>query len=279
MDIYIGIDLAWRENNLSGFCVLESNPKSKKLKILDLKLLKSIDEIAQEIQKYKDSQVYVGIDARLVIPNIRSEDLYKKLVAIGFQRDFKNDKVVFEVYTHATIAMLFNNHKILPLKRKKGRNAAFIREQLDIYKKYLSKVFFTHAVFKIDISTLKGQKLQDYEDMLDALLCGYAMYYCRFNGAKFYQVNGEDTFVAPMSPWKVYMLECSDGTLYTGVTNDLQRRVEEHNTSSLGAKYTKVRRPVKLVYFENADDKVHAMQREYIIKQLSRKEKLELINV
>lgn len=315
MDIYIGIDLAWGEKNLSGFCVLESSLKSKNLKILDLKLLKSIDEIVQEIQKYKDSKVYVGIDAPLVIPNengnreiernfnkdfakykismlpanrkiltkyspnIRSEELYKKLVANGFQRDFQNTKVVFEVYTHSTIAMLFNNHKILPYKRKKGRSTEFVREQLDIYKKYLSKVFFTHSAFKIDVSSLRGQKLKDYEDMLDALVCGYAMHYCRFNEAKFYQVNGEDTFVTPMSSWKVYILECFDNTLYTGVTTDLQRRVEEHNTSNLGAKYTKVRRPVKLVYFENADDKVHAMQREYAIKQFSRKEKLELINV
>ena len=315
MDIYIGIDLAWGEKNLSGFCFLESNPKFKKLKILDLKLLKSIDEILQEIQKYKDFQVCVGIDAPLLIPNengnreieknfnkdfakykismlpanrkilttyspnIRSEELYKKLTSYGFKRDYKHDKVLFEVYTHSTIAMLFNNHKILPYKRKKGRDTEFIREQLDIYKKYLSKVFLAHPALKIDIGSLRGQKLKDYEDMLDALVCGYAMYYCRFNEAKFYQVNGKDTFVTPISTWKVYILECSDGTLYTGVTNDLQRRVEEHNTSSLGAKYTKVRRPVKLAYFENADDKVHAMQREYAIKQFSRKEKLELINV
>ena len=57
MDIYIGIDLAWGEKNLSGFCVLESSLKSKNLKILDLKLLKSIDEIVQEIQKYKEKNL------------------------------------------------------------------------------------------------------------------------------------------------------------------------------------------------------------------------------
>ena len=75
------------------------------------------------------------------------------------------------------------------------------------------------------------------------------------------------------------MLRCSDNSLYTGVTTDLDRRVLEHNTSNLGAKYTKNKRPVELVYFENRLDKIDAMQREYAIKQLSRKEKLELINV
>jgi len=78
--------------------------------------------------------------------------------------------------------------------------------------------------------------------------------------------------------WKVYILKCSDDTLYTGVTNDINRRLKEHSTSSLGAKYTRSRRPVELVYFESCDDKVRAMQREYAIKQFTRKEKLELIS-
>ncbi|MDY0233976.1 MAG: GIY-YIG nuclease family protein [Sulfurimonas sp.] len=81
-----------------------------------------------------------------------------------------------------------------------------------------------------------------------------------------------------MSPWRVYILKCADNTLYTGVTTDLNRRLKEHNSSNLGAKYTRAKRPVELVYFENCDDKVHAMQREYAIKQLKRSEKLELIS-
>ncbi|MCF6330084.1 MAG: GIY-YIG nuclease family protein [Sulfurimonas sp.] len=79
--------------------------------------------------------------------------------------------------------------------------------------------------------------------------------------------------------WKVYMIRCNDNTLYTGITTDLHRRVKEHNGTKLGAKYTKARRPVKLVYYENCDDKVNAMQREYAIKQLSKEKKLELLNV
>ena len=77
--------------------------------------------------------------------------------------------------------------------------------------------------------------------------------------------------------WFVYILECADGTLYTGITTDLERRVKEHNTSPKGAKYTRNRRPVKLVYNEEAEDKSSASKREYQIKKLSRKEKLLLI--
>lgn len=69
-----------------------------------------------------------------------------------------------------------------------------------------------------------------------------------------------------------YILECSDGTLYTGWTDDLERRVKAHNAGK-GAKYTKSRRPVKLVYFESFSTKQEAMRREWEIKQLKRQEK------
>ena len=72
------------------------------------------------------------------------------------------------------------------------------------------------------------------------------------------------------------MLKCSDGTLYTGWTNDLEKRVEAHN-SGKGAKYTKARRPVELAYYEEFETKEQAMKREYAIKQLGRREKQELI--
>ena len=75
----------------------------------------------------------------------------------------------------------------------------------------------------------------------------------------------------------VYILECSDATLYTGITTDLERRVQEHNSSQKGAKYTKVRRPVKLVYSLECDDRSSALKKEYAIKHLSRKEKLKLL--
>ena len=78
--------------------------------------------------------------------------------------------------------------------------------------------------------------------------------------------------------WKVYMVRCNDNTLYTGVCTDLDRRMKEHNESKLGAKYTRVRRPVTLVYSEDCDDRSHACKREAAIKKLSRQQKLKLLN-
>lgn len=75
-----------------------------------------------------------------------------------------------------------------------------------------------------------------------------------------------------------YILKCRDGSLYTGWTTDLERRLKEHN-SGKGAKYTKSRRPVVLAYYETFDTKEEAMKREYAIKQLRRKDKLKLLKV
>lgn len=76
----------------------------------------------------------------------------------------------------------------------------------------------------------------------------------------------------------VYIVECYDKTLYTGIATDLQRRVEEHNSSDKGAKYTRNRRPVKLMYKEELEDRSSASKREYTIKKLTREKKLSLIN-
>ncbi len=76
--------------------------------------------------------------------------------------------------------------------------------------------------------------------------------------------------------WYVYILRCKDDTLYTGITDDLQRRLAVHNAGK-GAKYTRGRGPVELVYQEEVATKIEACKREYQIKQLSRPEKLELI--
>ena len=72
-----------------------------------------------------------------------------------------------------------------------------------------------------------------------------------------------------------YIVNCCDNTLYTGWTTDLDRRIEAHN-SGKGAKYTRSRRPVELIYAERFDTKQEAMRREWEIKQLSREEKLRL---
>ena len=74
----------------------------------------------------------------------------------------------------------------------------------------------------------------------------------------------------------VYLLRCADGTLYTGFTNDLARRLAAHNAGR-GAKYTRGRRPVELVYWESFSNKSSALRRECAIKRLSRAEKLSLI--
>ena len=75
----------------------------------------------------------------------------------------------------------------------------------------------------------------------------------------------------------VYVVKCRDGSLYTGYTTDVNRRIWEHNHSSKGAKYTRSRRPVTLVYSESYSTRSEAMKREYSIKHLSRIDKLKLI--
>lgn len=76
--------------------------------------------------------------------------------------------------------------------------------------------------------------------------------------------------------WYSYIVQCSDKSLYTGITTDLERRIEEHNSSDLGAKYTRARRP-ELIYSRKLKDKIQACKEEYRIKKLSRKEKIEMI--
>ena len=73
-----------------------------------------------------------------------------------------------------------------------------------------------------------------------------------------------------------YMLECADGSLYTGWTNCLKKRLQAHNGGRNGAKYTKAKGPVRLVYYEGYATREQAMRRECAIKKLSRKEKLRL---
>ncbi|MCG8380182.1 MAG: GIY-YIG nuclease family protein [Proteobacteria bacterium] len=78
--------------------------------------------------------------------------------------------------------------------------------------------------------------------------------------------------------WVVYILRCSDQTLYTGITSDLERRLQEHNhDNKLAAAYTRSRRPVTLIYHETYTDRATATKREAEIKKLSRQEKEQLI--
>ena len=92
----------------------------------------------------------------------------------------------------------------------------------------------------------------------------------------------DDKVLAVGMTWFVYMLRCSDDTLYTGVTTDVARRVAEHNgegAAGKGAKYTKARRPVTLAYQEPAPDRSAAQIREHALRLLSRAEKQKLAQV
>jgi putative endonuclease len=80
------------------------------------------------------------------------------------------------------------------------------------------------------------------------------------------------------SAWTVYILRCADGSLYTGITRDVARRVDEHNSNRLlAARYTRARRPVALVYQERATTRSVASKREYRIKRMSRRDKHRLV--
>lgn len=77
--------------------------------------------------------------------------------------------------------------------------------------------------------------------------------------------------------WFVYIIKCADETLYTGITTDIQRRLSEHNSSEKWAKYTKMRRPVEMVFSQVCDDKSQASKLEYKIKKYTKQQKLTII--
>lgn len=79
------------------------------------------------------------------------------------------------------------------------------------------------------------------------------------------------------SPWFVYLLRCADSTLYTGITTDIGRRLAEHNTGKAGARYTRARRPVVLVWQQQVPDRSMASRCEYLLRQLSKVEKEALV--
>ena len=77
--------------------------------------------------------------------------------------------------------------------------------------------------------------------------------------------------------WYVYIVRCNDGTLYTGITKNLDKRIDEHNSGNGGAKYTRSRRPVRLVYSEQVESRSIAAKREYQLKRMPLMKKNELI--
>lgn len=85
-----------------------------------------------------------------------------------------------------------------------------------------------------------------------------------------------DEFIESKNKWEVYMVECSDGTIYTGISNDVPKRVLTHN-SGKGAKYTKTRLPVVLKWQKQCENRSEASKEEYKVKKLTKKQKLKLI--
>lgn len=83
--------------------------------------------------------------------------------------------------------------------------------------------------------------------------------------------------MAESNCWNIYIVRCADNTLYTGITTDLERRIREHNDGKVGAKYTRPRRPVVLVYWEAAATRSEASKREREIKGLNQSQKQVLI--
>ena len=80
-----------------------------------------------------------------------------------------------------------------------------------------------------------------------------------------------------MSEWHMYVVRCADGSLYAGATTDIKRRILEHNFSMRGAKYTRSRRPVELIYSLKCDDQSDALKKEYAFKKLSKNKKEDLV--
>jgi len=99
---------------------------------------------------------------------------------------------------------------------------------------------------------------------------------CRSRG---HEVKSPIMTTATYTPWYLYMVRCADDTLYTGITTDVQRRIDEHNGDDrIGARYTRTRRPVELVYTEQVASRAAAASREAAIKKLTRQQKLALFN-
>jgi predicted RNase H-like nuclease len=221
--IYIGIDLAWSNKNLSALTVLEDK------NIIEVSMADD-KEIIEKILSYKTP--LVGIDAPLKVNNptgnriteteflkifakykigilpvnrnlllkqfgfIKGEEIRKELEKEKFNFGM-NEKNFIEIYPHSTISVHFNNYKILPYKRKKGRKIDDIKLSLKKYQNFL-KQEFKHEILEIEIDNLKGAKLKKYEDMLDSITSAFTLYFCKTNPkkCKFFGNENEGLFVS-----------------------------------------------------------------------------------
>jgi len=215
--IFIGIDLAWSSKNSSGVCVMLNK------EIIFIGLVEKVEHIIQIISAYEE--VLVGIDAPITINNkkgsrvvekdflkdfsrhkigilpinraliekysfVNADAIRKRLESIGLSYGVEKSNFI-EVYPHSTIAVYFNNYKILLYKRKKGRTTQDIKDALKIYQTYL-KLELSHELLSIDIEELRGKKLKDYEDKLDAITSAFTLHLCYYKLHKFKLYGDKD---------------------------------------------------------------------------------------
>jgi len=204
--LYLGIDLAWSENNFSALSLIDSN------KLIKTKYLKSNNDILNFIEEFKPDKI--GVDAPMEVLN----ESGNRDIENRFLKDFAKYKLgvypvnisimdrlyggcracelfskidsyilrenLFEVYPHATILKAFTKDKVLPYKRKKGRDTAFIKTQLNILQEYISKVIKQFKKYNIDEA--KTKELKEIEDKLDSIICAYTLFLCDKNGYNSY---------------------------------------------------------------------------------------------
>jgi len=198
---YIGIDPSWTGKNNTAIIVCNDN-----LKVIQHCYSKDINEMLRAIVAYNDA--IIGVDAPLIIKNQTGhrsheieflrlfspyklglhavnknrfayffpEKLYAELTKLGFS--FENNNI-YEVYPHATVMVLFNNMKVLQYKSK---------YRLDIQRKNLMqlinvmcKLIDCKDLFPVTIAQAKKKELKKYEDLIDAVICAYTVYYCKHN--------------------------------------------------------------------------------------------------
>lgn len=191
---YLGIDLAWSSNNMTSLALIEEN------QLLEVVDLQTTQEIIEYIKEKKPDKI--GVDAPLLIENEQGNRQIEKEFLKDFSKyklgaypvnrtlfkrlykEIRGEEIVnsieyelretlFEVYPHATIIQLFTKEYVLPYKRKKGRDTAFIKEQLQCYSEYLSR--YITPIPKMNIKEAKGKKLKTIEDRLDAICCALTL--------------------------------------------------------------------------------------------------------
>lgn len=195
---YIGIDPSWTGKNKTAVVICNDI-----LDVIDHCYTTDIKEIISAIAPYNNA--IIGIDAPLIIKNLTGhrrhetdflkifsrhglglhavnrkrypflfpEVLYRELNVMGFCFDKNN---IFEVYPHATIMVCFNNMEVLQYKSKFG--VELQRKNLMKLLFFISSVMNCKNLFPITIAQAKGKELKKYEDLLDALVCAYTVYYC-----------------------------------------------------------------------------------------------------